>query len=395
MSALRLVAVLASLILLTAAVPTHLPAQATRADSAAILLEAARQLDAQGEVGLARDILAILLRHYGDTPASQDAATWWARIRGETERDGGQVGLTVWNTLFGAWLGVAVPAAVGANEPAPYGAGLLLGAPLGFGVTKALTNRYPVTSGQAIATSFGSIWGTFQSVGWRSVLDIGEAEQCYYDPYSNSQHCWHSTPDEAPWTAAVIGGVVGIAGGAVISGATDPSAGTATMIQFGAFWGTWFGLAAGVLADAEDDALLAWTLSGGNAGLLGTALSSGAWDVTQGQAWLITAAGLAGGIGGLGLDLLFEVKEAKTAVAIPAVTSAAGLLASTVLTRSRHSNGGDDGRFGTVGSLVNVSGSEWSLGLPIPQPTIFNRADAARSHQTVLGVRVPLLTGNF
>jgi hypothetical protein len=292
-------------------------------------------------------------------------------------------------------MGVAIPAAVGANTPAPYGAGLLLGAPLGFGITKALTNRYPVTSGQAIATSFGSIWGTFQSIGWRSVLDIGEEEQCYYDPYSNYQDCWHHTPDEAPWTAAVIGGLVGMAGGAVISRATDPSTGTATMTQFGAFWGTWFGLAAGVLADAEEDALLTWTLLGGDAGLLGTALTSGQWDVTAGQAWLITAAGLAGGIGGLGLDLLFEVEDDKTAVAIPAVTSAAGLLAAAVLTHNRLSNGSGVGGFSTAGSLVNVTGSEWSLGLPIPQPTLFAGADATRGNRTALGVTVPLLTGNF
>ncbi|KPJ95719.1 MAG: hypothetical protein AMS18_02355, partial [Gemmatimonas sp. SG8_17] len=260
---------------------------------------------------------------------------------------------------------------------------------------KALTNRYPGTSGQATAISFASVWGTFQSIGWRSVLDIGDEAQCYFDPYSNYQDCWRYTPDEAPWTAALIGGLVGIAGGTVISRATDPSAGTATMIQFGALWGTWFGLASGVLADAADDGLLTWTLLGSDAGLLATALTSAQWDVTAGQAWLITAAGLAGGIGGLGLDLLFEVEDDKTAVAIPALTSAAGLLAAAVLTHSRSINGDNGGRFGSLGSLVNLSGSEWSLGLPIPQPTAFNRPDLARSHQTALGVRVPLLTGSF
>ncbi len=395
MSALRFVVVLACLTLTTVAVPTRLRAQPTRADSAAILLEAARQLDSRDQTALARDLIAFMLRHFGDTPASQDAATWWARLRGRTERGHGQVGLTVWNTLFGAWMGVAIPAAAGADQPAPYGAGLLLGAPLGFGITKALTNRYPVTSGQAVATSFASIWGTFQGIGWRSVLDIGDKEQCYYDPNSSYQDCWRYTPDGAPWTAAVIGGLVGMAGGTVISRATDPSAGTATMIQFGTFWGTWFGLAAGVLADAEHDALLRWTLLGGDAGLLGAALTSSQWDVTAGQAWLITAAGLAGGIGGLGIDLLFEVEDEKIAVAIPAVTSATGLLVAAVLTHNGRGNGGGERRLGTVGSLVNVSGGHWSLGLPIPQPTIVNRIDVARSHPTSLGVRVPLLTGSF
>ncbi len=369
-----------------------LRAQVTRADSAAVLLNVAQQLDAEGDSNLAREVLAVLLRYFGGTPAARDAEVWLNELRAVKAEGSGRIGLTVWNTVFGAWLGVAVPAAFGAEDAAPYGAGLLIGAPLGFFGTRGITAKTPVTAGQAVATSFGSIWGTFQGMGWRAVLEIGSEEQCY--DYGYGLECWDSTPDEAPWTAAVVGGLAGLAGGAIIGGATKPSAGTATMVQFGALWGTWYGLALGVLANQEDDALLTWTLLGGNAGLLGTALTSPSWEVTAGQAWLISAAGWAGGVAGLGLDLLLEVEEEETAVAIPAVTSLVGLVTGIAL--AGRSGGRDEpgGGFGS-GALINLSGSDWSIGMPLPQPTVFKTIDENNRRRTSLGARLPLLVGSF
>ncbi len=395
MSVLRTALAVCLLYLLGATSTAPLQAQVTRADSAAVLLQVARQLDIQGKTGLARDVLAVLLDYFDGTQAALEASTWLTDLRAPKERGSGRTGLTVWNTVFGAWLGVAVPAAFGADEPGPYGAGLLIGAPLGFFGTRAITAQRRITSGQAIVTSFGSIWGTFQSMGWRAVLDIGTEEQCFYDPYYQEQYCYEDTPDEAPWAAAVVGGLAGLAGGAIAGRATDLSAGTATAVQFGGMWGTWYGVVLGVMAGAEDDALLTWSLLGGNAGLLGTALTTPGWEITAGQAWLITAGGIAGGVAGLGVTLLLEVDDAETGVGITAAGTTMGLASGLVVALRGNGRGLDGGRYGDAGALINLNGNDWTLGLPIPQPALFKQVDAQRGRTTTLGVRVPLLAGKF
>lgn len=394
MPVLRTILIAALLSLSVGAFRTPLHAQVTRADSAAVLLQVARRLDAQGKTNVAREVLEVLLDYYGGTPAARDADAWLGELRTLKEHGSGRTGLTVWNTLFGAWLGIVVPAAFGADEAGPYGAGLLIGAPLGLFGTRAITAQNPVTSGQAIATSFGSYWGTFQAMGWREVLDIGEREECWYDPYYRQQYCYTDTPDEAPLAAAIVGGLAGIAGGAIIAGATDPSAGTATAVSFGGMWGTWYGLVFGVMADAENDALWASTLLGGNAGLLATALTTSSWDITAGQAWLITAGGWAGGLAGLGVTLLAEVEDEKTGIGVTAAGTTMGL-ATGLAIALRGGSARDETHLGQAGALVNLDGRDWTLGLPIPQPAVLNHVDATGGWRATLGIRVPLLAGSF
>jgi hypothetical protein len=373
-----------------------LQAQVSRADSAAVLLDAARNLQADGHNSLARQLLVYIVGRYGETPAAATALEWLQVTRAESDRNSGQAGLIVWNTLYGAWLGVAIPAAFGADSPGPYGAGLLIGAPLGFFGTKAFTTRNPVSSGQAIATSFGSIWGTWQGVGWRAVLDIGSKTytDCW-DTGLGTTECftYEDTPEEAGFTAAVVGGLAGLATGGAVALAKDPTAGDATLVMFGSFWGTWYGLAAGVLAGAEDDALLTWTLVGGDVGLLGSALGTKAWTGTAGRTWLVSASGLAGGLAGLGLDLLMEIDDEKTAVLIPSLTSAVGLVVGLAVTDNQPDGlGSFDPSAGAA--LVNLSGGDWRLGMPLPRPTVLKYYEQGRS-RTKLGFHVPLLSGRF
>jgi hypothetical protein len=360
------------------------------------MLQVARQLDVQGKTGLAREVLAVLMDYYGDTAAAREAAAWLSELRTSQGRGSGRIGLTVWNTLFGAWLGAAIPAAFGADDPGPYGAGLLIGAPLGFFGTRAITAQNPVTAGRATATAFGSIWGTFQAMGWRAVLNIGEEQDCYYDPYDGQTYCYgYRSSDAAPFAAAVLGGLAGLAGGAIVGGATEPSAGTATAVAFGGTWGTWYGVVFGVMAGAEDDALLSWSLLGGNAGLLATALTTPGWEISPGQAWLITAGGIAGGVAGLGVNLLFEVDDTETVIGILAAGTTMGLASGAAVALSGRGRNFDAGRYGAAGALVNLDGNDWTLGLPIPQPAVFRATDLNRGSKTKLGLRVPLLAGRF
>jgi len=391
----RTVAAVALVVALT--IPTDaLRAQVTRTDSAAVLLDAARNLQAEGQNSLARRLLTYIVRRYGETPAAQTAFEWLQTRSVESAYGDGTAGLVVWNTLYGAWLGTAIPAAFGADSPGPYGAGLLIGAPLGFFGTRAFTAANRVTPGQSIATAFGSVWGTWQAVGWRAVLDIGSDTytQCYDTGMGQTEcHTYEDTPEEAGFAAAVAGGLSGLAAGGAIAFARNPSAGDATLVMFGSFWGTWYGLALGVLADAENDALLTWTLLGGNVGLLGSALGTMAWNGTAGRTWLVSASGLAGGLAGLGVDLLVEVDDAKAAVLIPSLTSAVGLAVGLAVT----ANDPDDLNSvipSASGALLNLNGSTWRLGMPVPRPVLLDYRQNGRSRGK-LGFHIPVLTGSF
>lgn len=370
--------------------PVCLRAQVTRSDSAAVLLDAASRLRARGDSETARRLLVFIVQTYDGTQAAAEAAVWLGTMRRVTDAGSGRAGLTVWNTLFGAWLGVAIPAALGSESEEAFGAGLLIGAPLGFFGTKAFTAEHSVSSGQAITAAFGSMWGTWQAVGWRSVLDIGSETRC--DAYSG--YCWEDTPEEAPFTAAVLGGLAGIAAGGAVAAARNPTAGDATLVMWSSFWGTWYGLAAGVLADAEGDALLTWELMGGNVGLIASAFATRAWTGNAGRVWVITAAGLAGGLAGVGIDLLGSVEDEKTAILIPALTSAAGLAIGTAITQS-HSNGFDEPDLEATGALVNLNAGDWSLRLPLPLPTLLSHRTRDGRMRAALGVQIPLLAGRF
>jgi len=370
-------------------VPDSLASQVSRADSAAVLLDAARELQVQGDDETTYRLLLFIARTYDGTPAARDAIMWLGTFSGEQRgASSGTAGLMVWNTLFGAWLGAAVPAAFGAESQTAYGAGLLIGAPLGFFGTRAFTNRYSVSSGQAITSAFGSIWGTWQTVGWRSVLNIGSQETC--DP--SGDFCWEDTPDEAPFTAAVVGGIAGIATGGLIAAVKNPTAGDATLVMWSSFWGTWYGVATGVLVGAEDDDLLTWSLVGGNVGLVASAFGTKAFSGSAGRVWMITSAGLAGGLAGVGIDLLASVDDTKAAVMVPALTSAAGLVAGALITRDR-SNAPDLGD--PANALINLNGNDWGLAMPMPLPTVLYRVAPDGGTRPTIGVQVPVFVGRF
>ena len=142
----------ATLVILAVVMTPRIEAQATRADSAAILLEATRRLELEGESVAAQELMDLIVRHFPGTPAAAEAELTLTASRSQNLERSGRASLIAFSTLYGGWLGVAVPAAFGANEPEPFGAGLLIGAPLGFFASKAIVDRYPMGSGQAALT---------------------------------------------------------------------------------------------------------------------------------------------------------------------------------------------------------------------------------------------------
>jgi hypothetical protein len=142
-------------------------AQVTAADSAAVLLDAARDFEAQGRRDVADALYRLIVERYPGSAAAADARVRLAALPAAEADGSGRVELRIWMTLYGAWLGAAVPAAFGADSPEPYGAGLLLGGPAGFFAGRALDERLDLSAGQVRAITLGGTWGTWQGFGWR------------------------------------------------------------------------------------------------------------------------------------------------------------------------------------------------------------------------------------
>jgi hypothetical protein len=354
------------LVLLASALGTSRPASAqiTAADSASVLLDAARELEAEGQRDVAEALYRLILERYAASTAASEARTALAALPAAAETQGsGSVELRVWMTLYGAWLGAAVPAAFGADSPEPYGVGLLLGGPVGFLGGRALAGRLDLTEGQARAITLGGTWGTWQGFGWREVLDLGTEQDCSlgfcYDLESGT---------EEAFGAMIVGGLAGIGVGTLLS-TRNITPGTASVVNFASLWGSWFGVAGGALFDLEDDDLLTATLVGGNAALLASALVAPSWNVSRSRARLVSIAGVLGGLGGLGIDLLTQPDDDDVALGIPLAGSILGLGVGVVATRGDGATREALGD-GPDGALLGIRDGRLALGTPVPVPTL-------------------------
>lgn len=321
--------ILASALLLQAA-PVRAQTLLSPADSAAVLLKAARTFEAEGDWKVAEALYHFISERFGDTPSGITAREVLRAVPSEGSGRGSPVELMVWGTTYGLWLGVAIPGAFDAEASGAYGAGLLLGGPAGFLGSRKLARSRSLSEGQVRAITFGSLWGTWQGWGLMEALDLGEGEE-----YCEFDYCYREDPDGSDvLRSMVLGGLAGIAGGAIL--ARNPiSSGTATTASFGGLWGSWFGLAGGTLLDQEDDGLLATTLLAGNAGLISAALLNRRWKLSRPRARLISIGGVMGLLGGFGLDLIFQPDSEDVAIGIPLAGSIAGLATAAVVTRDR------------------------------------------------------------
>jgi hypothetical protein len=371
-----------ALAIASATVPARAAAQVSAADSAAVLLETARTFEARDRWNVAEPLYRLIVERYGSTPAAGVARERLAAPPEEVVYGSGRVEAQVWMTLYGAWLGVALPGAFGADAPEAYGTGLLLGAPAGFLAGRGLANALDLTEGQARAITLGGTWGTWQGYGWREVFELGTGEICDRDPFGPGEFCYEpEDSSEETFAAMIVGGLVGIAGGALLSG-RDITPGTGTAVNFGSLWGSWLGFAGGVLFDLENDALLASTLVGGNVGLATTAVLAPRWNVSRNRARLVSIAGVLGGLAGGGIDLILQPDDEKVAVGIPLASSVLGLVIGSVATR------GDSGatRIGSLddgaddATLLGLRNGRLGLGTPVPTPTLVpqHRPDGTR-----------------
>lgn len=371
-----------------AAFPLTVRAQETRADSAAVLVQAALRLADEGERDVAATLLRYIIRWYGDTPAARDAARRLAAADRAGAAGSGRTGFVITNTLIGGWLGAAVPAAFGADDPTPYGIGLIAGPGLGLAGSLLYTNSYPITTGQTAAYRWSFVWLSWQGFLFRELTGIGD-EQGACDQFGCSPDY---TPGEARWASLVLGGAAGIGTGLVLTRLNLPP-GDVAVVQDASMWGTGYGAALALLvasdADPSDEGLYGAMAGVGNAFLLGGIPLARAWRPSVGRIRLITLSGVAGALVGLGIDLIAEFEDEKIAVLVPTLGSAVGLGTGIVLTRRRDvpplpALGPADGR-----ALFHL-GREAGLGTPVPEPRALPalKPDGTLGRQPALGFRL-------
>ena len=322
--------------------------------------------------------------HFASTPAAEQArarmeATSPSGVEG---RGSGRVELQVWSTLYGLWLGVAIPGALGVRRARAIRRGTSAGR-----VRRASSRARPSPApgrspkDRRAPSRSGGTWGTWQGLGWTNVFDIGEGYRATLDL------CTNDGASEERFAGMIVGGLAGIGVGTLLS-RRDISPGAATTANFGALWGTWFGFAGGYLMDLEDDDLLAATLLGGDAGLVGAALMAPAWRMSRSHARLVSIYGVMGGLAGLGVDLIVQPDNDKVVVAVPLVGSVVGLghrrRRHTELRRTRRRPRG----WRRAGSaLLQVAHGRLDLGMPVPVPMRLDLEGArGRSPHAALGV---------
>lgn len=371
--------------LMIPALPAPALSQITPADSAAVLLDAARLLESRGRLEAAEALYQLLVERYGATTSGAVARDRLSGRSGEQLGQSGRTEMQVWATTFGLWLGVAVPAAFGANDSPPYGVGLLLGGPAGLLVGRSLA-RSALSPGQTRAITFGGTWGTWQGFGLAEVLDLGEGPVCDLDV------CYADSGTEERFAAMVVGGVAGLVAGSLIARRPVGYA-VATAANHGALWGTWLGFASATLVDLEGHDELLATLIAGNAGL-----SLGAWAADR-SGWsrnrirMVSLGGVIGGLGGLGIDLIVQGESEKTAVGIALAGSLAGLGIAAGITGGMDSSLRGEGGEGD-GALLNIGGGRVRLGAPLPLPTMVPLDDGGRTRWRP-ALSVPLLRARF
>ncbi len=385
---------LAVVALLLAAIATGArPAQAqSRADSAAVLLDAAQRFEQDRRADVASALYTLILQRYGDTPAA-------ALVR-QRSRDGrvvldrsGRTELLVWGTTYGMWLGVAVPLMFDADSPEAYGAGLLAGGPAGFLAARAYTRSREVSAGQARAITWGGTYGTWHGVALVEALDLGANIQTECVPDVGC-YTYEGDNDQELIAGAVVGGLAGIATGAVL--ARKPiSAGTAATVSLGSLWGIGYGAALAYLAGTEDDGVLWAALAGGNAALIGTAIGQRRWQLSESRARLISIAGLAGGLAGVGIDLIARVDDDRTAVLLPTLGATAGLAFGVLATRSDAPpvpGGGSEPRGDDAleGALLQVRDGSLEVGAPVISPRVLHAGN-----RRVAAVYLPVFSARF
>ena len=193
----------------------------------------------------------------------------------------------------------------------------------------------------------------------------------------------------------VVGGLVGLGTGAFLARKPIRS-GVSSAAQGGSIWGSIYGAMITGIVDPDSDAALTATLLAGNAGLIAGAALGSAYDLSRPRVRWINLGALAGGLGGLGIDLLVQPDNDDVAILIPLVSSVGGLVIAAHATRELRPDpfDGDDGA-GLQTALLRRGPAGWSLSAPVPMPTMLPIDDANGRTSWRPGLSLELFRATF
>ena len=301
-------------------------AASAESSEAGQLYETAFRLIVEGDYGEAYDRLNEVIDRYPDTGYARFAEDRKQRleqlnlpsIRRRKIDQSGRVGTVVFSTLYSTWLGIGTARLADETDNAKsIATGMMIGAPAGLLTSLVATRNAKLSRGQSALINFGGLWGTWQGLGW-TILTAPEVD------------------DKLLIRRAMIGGLSGILATAVLTRKIDPNLGDMAIINYGALWGTWLSVCAAQVTGFEDgDGLQAWTLIGGNIGVIAMASLSPKIDITPARAHWINLGGIIGTTVASGVVMIMaesDISE-KTAFATLMVGGVAGLITGIFNTR--------------------------------------------------------------
>ena len=231
-------------------------------------------------------------------------------------------------------------------------AGLLLGAGAGLGASLLLTRDGYFDTGRAMVIDLAGGWGITSGFLLASATKM--------DAVSNFEFLAFST------------GLGSILGSAILTRNKSYPSGDIGLAKSGMLWGALLPLGFYLsIAKDPDTQALAWTvLGGGNLGLLSMALIAPQLEWNRKRSIWLDVGGVIGGTTGLALGALLSPDNGRVIAAGSVVGSVIGISTAVLLTihnGSARPNGKE--AHAPAYSLLWKDGSDWGLGLPLPQLT--------------------------
>jgi len=263
--------------------------------------------------------------------------------RGSLLNHDGRTDILLFSGYYGLWLGLAVPLSFDAESSQAYALGMLLGAPASIVLTSSLTRDANISEGKATMIALGGNLGTWQGLGWAGIADIEGTSIV---------------------RAGILAGLTGIGIATMLANKIDFSEGHAAVTSSGLEWGAWYGLVFAVIADHEEEDLLRDMLLGSDLFILGAGIASRNVKASESRIRLINLAGLVGTVAGFGVDLLLEVDDDATGMAIVGSGSTLGLILGALSTH-KYDTGKDLAEIDSNHNMVKVTScsntDNWSV----------------------------------
>lgn len=304
-------------------------AAAASPDSAESQYRLAMRFASQARYDVSQPILEDLVAQQPQDPVAADASASLATIRGAIDsRRGlflpgsiydrsGRTDLMVFAGYYGIWTGIAIPAALGAEDGEAYAAGILLAPAASLIITHNLTRQSEIGLGRARMIGLGGNLGTWQGVGWSAVLDAEGKDVV---------------------GVGLLTGLAGIAAATALSGGKDITEAHGMLSNSAMLWGGWLGFVAGEVAELEDDDLVISSLMGSNVLVAGALVGARGSTLSRSGVRMIGLMGAVGTAFGFGIDLLVSVDSSPAAFGIAGAGTIAGLIIGGDMARKQNSD---------------------------------------------------------